>query len=418
MNLSVARLDQSRRELIFPSSFARHQRTLRVPSLLPRTHSLTSITQQDRTNTSTFPISYAERSDSRYSSRTKVDGVSSGVGESRRLLVPVDRLGEDLVEEGSEEFGVGFERSKIGSVVRVVDGESEIGRRPVRLVGGGKSSDSSSSASGEKLRMIRNSNRQESHREDWQSLRMRNLSIQWVSYEYRNEGKERTDLGLILSIFSSTFSQSIRQSNEILGETGDDEGLATIVKTDADAGLSTLLLDEPVDLGNLLLQRRQFESSDGEHRRRRTFSILDRRGDEAGREGERGESDGALETDLEENRQSMQRMLVESFPRISRRRSLRSVLDGDDGGGDDSLRMTRRSLELFSKLFRAQTRSFTEYHVLRKLGETDEREGDGAGGEVGDGRSCGGRLEPGVRGEGVVVELRRVFGGGEGGEMR
>ena len=72
----------------------------------------------------------------------------------------------------------------------------------------------------------------------------------------RVRSKERRKyLGLILSIFSSTFSQSVGQSHEILGESSDDESLASVKETDADARLSTLLLDESVHLSDFLLER-------------------------------------------------------------------------------------------------------------------------------------------------------------------
>lgn len=183
-----------------------------------------------------------------------------------------------------------------------------------------------------------------------------------------------------------------------------------------DALVPALRLDELVDLHDLLLQALEVQSSDGQHGSRHPLAVLDASVGERGRESERREGEGSLETDLEEDGQTVEGLLVEGLPSVSLARS-GGVLLGDNAGRDDSLRVTGRSLELLAELLGAERGALAEDDVLGKLGETDERERDGAGGEVGDGRARGGGLEPLEGVEGRVVELGRLLGRGEGDEV-
>lgn len=179
-----------------------------------------------------------------------------------------------------------------------------------------------------------------------------------------------------------------------------------------DALVPALLLDKLVDLGNLLLQALEVQSRNGQHGSRDSLAILDASVGESGRESERREGEGSLETDLEENGQAVEGLLVEGLPGISLSRS-GGVLLGDDAGRDDSLRVTGRSLELLAELLGSERGALAENDVLGELSETDERERDGAGSEVGDGRAERGGLEPLEGVEGGVVELGRLLGRSE-----
>lgn len=179
-----------------------------------------------------------------------------------------------------------------------------------------------------------------------------------------------------------------------------------------DALIPTLLLDEVVDLGDLLLQALEVQSGNGQHGSRNSLAILDASVGKGGRESERRERKGTLKTDLEEDGQTVEGLLVEGLPGVSLGRS-GGVLLGDNAGRDDSLRVTGRSLELVAELLGAERGALSEDDVLSELSETDERERDGAGGEVGDGRAERRGLEPLQGVEGRVVKLGRLLGRGK-----
>lgn len=194
--------------------------------------------------------------------------------------------------------------------------------------------------------------------------------------------KERAHLGLVLASGRTTLAKTVGESDEVARRSRDDERLATVVETDRDARVASLSDDVSVNLLDLLLERDEVETGDGEHGGGDTFTVLHRRGGERRRDGEGGEGRRALETDLEEDGEAVERVLVERLPGIRDACLLGRVGAGDDGGGDDSLRVARRSLELGAELVGAEVGALAKDDVLGELGEADEGKRHGAGGEV------------------------------------
>lgn len=169
-----------------------------------------------------------------------------------------------------------------------------------------------------------------------------------------------------------------------------------------------------INLLDLLLERGLLQARHGEHRSGYSLAILDCRLDNRLRKGQRRKSERTLKANLEEDRKSMQGVLIEFAPVPSG-----SVLPRYNSGRNDTLGVARRAFEERSEFGRTQVGSFSEDDVLGELGESDQRERDGAGGEVGHGRAGGRILEPVEEGEGVrSEEVRGARGGAELGEVR
>jgi hypothetical protein len=86
----------------------------------------------------------------------------------------------------------------------------------------------------------------------------------------------------------------------------------------------------------------------------------------------------------------------------------------DNERRNDTLRVTGRTLELGAEFGRTEGGALAINDVLSELGETDEGEGDGAGGEVGGFGAGGGVLKPLEGVERMLVDEGRRLGGGEG----
>lgn len=227
-------------------------------------------------------------------------------------------------------------------------------------------------------------------------------------------------LRLVLACGSATLAKAIGESDKVLGVPGDDERPRAVVQADGDGGRFTSCSDEAVDFSDLLLELGELKAGHGEHGARDAFAVLDRRRGEGGAEGEGREDEGALEADLEEDGETMEGLLVEGLPRVGSGGGSGGrgrVVPCDDAGRDDSLRVSSRTLESGSEFLGPEVRTLAVNDVLGELGESDEGEGDGARGEVGDGGASSRVGEPEEGIEGVGVQLGRVLCGGEGGEV-
>jgi hypothetical protein len=93
LKLDLQSLDESWRPFLGPNGFS-----LDVDSIVEFRSCLALGSNDDNTNTSTFKCSACKRSDTRGTTWSEIDGVSSG-GREVASFCPMDVLGEDLVAE-------------------------------------------------------------------------------------------------------------------------------------------------------------------------------------------------------------------------------------------------------------------------------------------------------------------------------
>ena len=309
----------------------------------------------DDAHTFALEVTRSQTTDSGQTACAEIDAVRSGFRE-RTSFGPEDVLGENLIANGAEQRICIGELADIRSVFRVEDADGQLGRREDVGLTGVILRDENIRDAGQVAGVERHADGQEAHVENRLALAER-------------------DLGLIRSIFRPDSPERADEPEQAARETSNDKVARTIEERDLHL---LLVLEERIRLFDVLLECLLRQSSDGKHRRGRTFTTGN--GIRENRRLERDSRERQLATlaDVEEDADSLDDI---------RREGVIAVRSTEDDSRDDTLTVSRGTFDLVSKLTRREPGNAAADEVLHKLREANERQTEGAAGEVGDGRT-------------------------------